>query len=123
MPKRSANRPTIMPPIMKPIMVSVYGREASARCTPKSACTAGNATVKDHKPTQPSVLRVIETMRRTQEYDVSIEGWSGGTTQSFGGRKAAHPYGLASPATKQDFSFVARARLMHCCSPHSRRPP
>src|SRR5215475_5704223 len=98
MPKRSANRPTMMPPIIKPIMVSVYGREAPARCTPKSACTAGSATAKDHRPTQPSVLRVIEARRRIQEYDVSIDGISGGTTQSFGGPQAAHPYGLASPA-------------------------
>jgi hypothetical protein len=43
-----------------------------------------------------------------------MEGMSGGTTQSFGGRlrgalaaQVAHPYELASSATKQDFSFVA----------------
>src|SRR5258707_13317817 len=38
------------------------------------------------------------------------------------GAKAAHPYGLASSATKQDFSFVARAGLMHACGPHSPEP-
>src|SRR5262245_9143690 len=51
-----------------------------------------------------------------------MEGCSGGTRQSFGGCKAAHPYGLASPATKQDFSFVARAGLMHCCGPELPEP-
>src|SRR5262245_53292459 len=80
MPNRSANRPTMMPPIMKPMVVSVYVRDASARCTLKSACTAGSVTTRDHRPTQPSVLRVIETMRRIQEYEVSIDGSSGGTT-------------------------------------------
>ena len=91
---------------------------------PKSACTAGSATAKDHRPTQPSVLSVIEATRRIQEYDVSMEGMSGGTPQSFGGSfidalaaQVAHPYELASSATKQDFSFVARAGLMHSCGP------
>src|SRR5258708_36658633 len=36
--------------------------------------------------------------------------------------KAAHPYGLASSATKQDFSFVAAAGLMHACGPPSPDP-
>src|SRR3954464_12308011 len=38
------------------------------------------------------------------------------------GAKAAHPYGPASSATKQDFSFVARAGLMHACGPQSPEP-
>src|SRR5262245_43598563 len=114
MPKRSANRPTMMPPIMKPIIVSVYGREAPARCTPKSACTAGSATAKDHRPTQPSVLRVIETTRRTQEYEVSMEDGSGagGTTQSFGGCKAAHSVRAGIASDKAGF-LLCRASAPH----------
>ncbi|WP_283806413.1 hypothetical protein [Bradyrhizobium murdochi] len=34
-------------------------------------------------PTQPSVLRVMETTRRVQEYEVSIDGSSGGTMAGF----------------------------------------
>ena len=54
-PKRSASRPITMPPAPKPIMVSVNGSDASPRATPKSACTAGSATTKDHMPTPPMV--------------------------------------------------------------------
>jgi hypothetical protein len=68
------------------------------------------------------VLRPTETTSRIQEYDVSIDGIFGGTAGSFGESflkalvaQVAHPYGLVLPATKQDFSFVARAGLMHSC--------
>jgi hypothetical protein len=53
MPKRSASRPITMPPMPKPAIVSVNGSEASPRAMPKSACTAGRATTKDHMPTLP----------------------------------------------------------------------
>jgi len=36
--------------------------------------------------------------------------------------KAAHPYGLPSPATNQKFYFVAQAGLMHAYGPHSSEP-
>ena len=55
MPKRSDSRPITMPPTPKPIIVSVYGSDASARATPNSACTAGSATTTDHMPTPPIV--------------------------------------------------------------------
>jgi hypothetical protein len=45
----------------------------------KSACTAGNATTSDHMPTQPNVLSAMETARRIQEYEFSIDGFSGDT--------------------------------------------
>jgi hypothetical protein len=34
-------------------------------------------------PTQPSVLRAMETTRRIQEYEVSVDGISCGTTAGF----------------------------------------
>src|SRR5258707_6671471 len=75
-------------------------------------------------PTQPSVLRVMETTRRIQEYEVSIDGSSGGTLVGFlEVCCASQPYGPPSPATKQDFSFVDRAKLMHPAAlAHSSEP-
>ena len=55
MPKRSASRPMTTPPMPKPNIVSVNGSDASPRAMPKSACTAGSATTKDHMPTLPMV--------------------------------------------------------------------
>src|ERR1700744_3363861 len=83
MAKRSASRPNRMPPIMKPMGGHVAGSVASARGTLKSACTAGSATTRDHMPTHPSVLSVMEAARRIQEYEVSIEYGSGGTLAGF----------------------------------------
>ena len=54
-PNRSASRPIRTPPPPKPTMVSVKASDASPRATPKSACTAGSATTKDHMPTPPMV--------------------------------------------------------------------
>src|SRR6266436_6781318 len=75
-------------------------------------------------PTQPSVLRVMETTRRIQEYEVSIDGSSGGTLVGFlEVCCVSQPYGPPSPVTKQDFSFVERAKLMHPAAlPHSSEP-
>jgi hypothetical protein len=56
MPKRSASRPIRMPPRPKPIMVSVYGSDASERATPNSACTGGSATVTMYMPAPPMVI-------------------------------------------------------------------
>ena len=50
----------------KPTIVSVYGNDASARATPKSACTAGNATATDHMPTPPIVDSSSDTPSLTQ---------------------------------------------------------
>jgi hypothetical protein len=55
-PKRSASRPMTMPPSPKPIMVSVYGSDASERPTSNSACTGGSATVTMYMPAPPSVI-------------------------------------------------------------------
>ena len=66
MPKRSASRPMTMPPMPKPNIVSVNGSDASPRAMPKSACTAGSATTKDHMPTLPMVPSTSATASRIQ---------------------------------------------------------
>jgi hypothetical protein len=48
MPWRSVSRPMKMPPMPKPIIVSVKGTVAAARSTPKSACVVGGSAV--HPP-------------------------------------------------------------------------
>src|SRR5947209_15240362 len=70
-PARSESRPMKMPPKPNPIIVSVYGMDASARATPKSACTAGSATTTDHMPTPPMVDNISVTRRRIHAYDDS----------------------------------------------------
>jgi DNA-binding transcriptional LysR family regulator len=65
---------------------------------------------------------VIEARRRIQEYEVSMEGILAGTASPWAGAKAAHPYGLASPATKQNFYVVARAGLVHAGGPYFPEP-
>jgi hypothetical protein len=65
-PKRSASRPIPMLARPKPIIVSVYGNDASARATPNSDCTAGSATTTDHIPTPPMVESARLTARRIQ---------------------------------------------------------
>src|ERR1700730_6182392 len=54
-PKVSHNRPIATPPTANPLIPSGYGREASARVRPKSACTNGRATGIDHMPMLPMV--------------------------------------------------------------------
>jgi len=54
-----------MQPTPKPSMTAVKGSDASARVMPKSACTAGNATTKDHMPVQPTVPIPVEATRRS----------------------------------------------------------
>ncbi len=71
MPKRSASRPIAIPPIANPIMVSVYGSEASARATPNSASTAGRVTTTDHSPTPPIMLISSDIVSRYQAYGLS----------------------------------------------------
>ena len=53
-----------MLPTPKPIIVSVYGSDASARATPNSACTDGSATTTDHMPTPPMVDSTRPTTSR-----------------------------------------------------------
>ena len=55
-----------MPPMPKPIIVSVNGSDASPRAMPKSACTAGSATTNDHMPTLPMVPSTSATASRIQ---------------------------------------------------------
>ena len=55
----------ITPPSAKPSIVSVNGSVASARGTPNSACTAGNATTTDHMPTPPTVDTSMVAPRRS----------------------------------------------------------
>ena len=55
MPKRSESRPIAMLLTPNPIIVSVYGSDASPRATPKAVCTDGSATTTDHMPTPPIV--------------------------------------------------------------------
>ena len=54
-------------PIAKPVIRTVNGSDASPRGRPKSACTAGSATVNDHMPTPPMVLMTTQIASRTQE--------------------------------------------------------
>jgi hypothetical protein len=63
-PNRSTARPITRLPSAKPIMVKVYGSEASARATPNSACTAGMITMIDHIPTLPrtAMARVMPSL-------------------------------------------------------------
>jgi hypothetical protein len=65
-PKRSASRPISTPPRPKPIIVSVYGSEASARSTPNSAWICGSTTVTEYMPDPPSVISASEAARRHQ---------------------------------------------------------
>ena len=62
-----------MPPSPKPTIVSVYGNDAAARSTPKSACTAGKATTTDHMPTPPSVAIASVATSRHQAAGESIK--------------------------------------------------
>ena len=64
-PKRSASRPIRMPPTPKPIIVSVYGSDASARAMPKSAWIRGSTTVTEYMPDPPMVMSTSETASRT----------------------------------------------------------
>src|SRR5689334_10624209 len=57
-----------MPAAPNASIVSVYGSDASARATPKSACTAGNATTTAHMPTPPTVDSSSVTPRRIHAY-------------------------------------------------------
>ena len=50
----------------KPIIVRVYGSEASARATPNSAWMAGSTTVTEYMPEPPIVINSSETARRSQ---------------------------------------------------------
>ena len=63
-PKRSARRPISTPPRPKPIIVSVYGSEASARATPNSSWMRGNTTVTEYMPEPPIVISTRDTARR-----------------------------------------------------------
>ena len=65
MPNRSCSRPITIPPNAKPSIVSVKGSEASARATPKSACTAGSTTTIDHMPTPPTVPSATDAASRS----------------------------------------------------------
>lgn len=55
-----------MPPRPKPTISSVYGSEASARATPKSAWTAGNTTDTTSIGLLPSVIRASTIASRDQ---------------------------------------------------------
>ena len=80
-PKRSASRPIRMPPKPKPIIVSVYGSEASARATPNSAWMRGSTTVTAYMPEPPIVISISETKSRSPRvwrFDVFCAGAAGG---------------------------------------------
>src|SRR5438034_8524078 len=70
-PKRSASRPIRMPPTPKPIIVSVYGSDASALVTPNSACTAGSATTTPYMAAPPMVISSSAAPSLTQAYSDS----------------------------------------------------
>ena len=63
-----------------PTMVSVNGREASPRATPKSACTAGSITTNDHMPTLPTVPIASATTSLSHAVleSTSVAGWMPG---------------------------------------------
>ena len=66
MPRRSARRPMITPPMPKPIMLRVKGMEAAPRSAWNSAWTAGRATTTDHMPTPPMADSRTASARRHQ---------------------------------------------------------
>jgi hypothetical protein len=63
-PYRSESLPMRMPPTPKPIMVSVYGKDAAPRSMPKSAWMLGNTTVIAYMPAPPSVMSASDTASR-----------------------------------------------------------
>ncbi len=71
-PRRSDRRPIRMPPTPKPIIVIVYGSEASERATPNSACTAGSTTTTAYMPTPEIVISARLIIRRSHAYVESI---------------------------------------------------
>ncbi|OIQ64085.1 hypothetical protein GALL_543670 [mine drainage metagenome] len=66
MPRLSATRPMMTPPIPKPIMVRVNGRDAAPRSAWNSAPTVGRTTTTDHMPTPPMADSSMETPSRNQ---------------------------------------------------------
>ncbi len=55
-----------MPPKPKPIIVSVYGSDASPRATPNSACRRGSTTATEYMPDPPMVISSSDTASRAQ---------------------------------------------------------
>ncbi len=50
----------------KPIMVSVYGSDASPRATPNSAWMRGSTTATEYMPEPPMVISSSDTSSRVQ---------------------------------------------------------
>ena len=100
------------------------GQEAPARCTPKSACTAGSATAKDHRPTQPSVLRVIKTRRRTRNTTSRWRAISVGTARVlWRGGESCPSVGTGFASDKAGF-LLCRASSPRCIlATHTPRSP
>src|SRR5205823_5425881 len=101
-PNRSASRPIRMLASPNPIIVSVYGSDASARATPNSACTAGSATTTDHMPTPPMVESARLTARRIQAWEDS--------TSPFDFRTFSIISGAALPSRKRRLAEQRRHR-------------
>ena len=68
----------------KPNMVNVNGSDASPRAMPKSACTAGSATTKDHMPTLP--MLPIRSAAERSLADSVVQRVAGGFEQMLGKR-------------------------------------
>src|SRR6476661_1778940 len=71
MPYRSANFPISTPPNANPTIVRVNGKDASARATANSACTAGSTTGTDHMPTLPIQPSPTAAISRRHAYEDS----------------------------------------------------
>ena len=55
-----------MPPKPKPIIVRVYGSDASPRATPNSACRRGSTTATEYMPDPPMVISKSDTASLVQ---------------------------------------------------------
>jgi hypothetical protein len=53
------------PPTPKPIIVNVYGIEASARASPKSCWIRGKTTLTEYMPDPPIVMSSSDTPSRS----------------------------------------------------------
>src|SRR5262245_15998045 len=76
-------------------------------------------------PTQPSVLSAMVTTRRIQEYEVSIDGVSGGTTAGFLWRcRAGRPWmRRAVTSDKAGFLCCGTSKTRSPCGPTHRSEP
>ena len=77
-PQRSTMRPIYTPPTPNPIIMSVYGKEASDRLTPNSACTSGRTTATANMQLLPISIAHRAMTSRLKAYRESISSAGAG---------------------------------------------